>query len=256
MENKNLTRENMQYLLDNKNEGNRPMSSVKIRKYVKLIKEGEWNNDFDEGKTIILDTEGFILSAQHRLQAMLDAGVESWNVNISKVARGWWLLHTQESRTGGDRAVMLAGSISIDKKLAVYLEHLSQQDAYITDAIYPHLHTSGNAQCLDDKKETYLKYQGKVEELLYNLDSIKFKTSVMVKKSLCVLYAHEYITLSDLPLIKENINEMVIHAKSINCNRHHFIAHMIVQLVYGKCFKKDLPKSTIYNGNKASPLIL
>lgn len=66
------TPEKAQEVLDFFNKGNRSTSTFYTTSYAKAMREGAWS---DTGDTIKIDTEGRLVDGQHRLHALVEAGV-------------------------------------------------------------------------------------------------------------------------------------------------------------------------------------
>ena len=69
----NVTKKLVDSLLA-KNERNRPINAKRVASLVRAIKDGKWRNN---GSTITLDGNGFIMDGQHRLAAIKQAGYPS-----------------------------------------------------------------------------------------------------------------------------------------------------------------------------------
>lgn len=95
-----------QRLMVSHNVGNRGIKVPMVRKYRRVMESGEWGVGIVEGNMFVFDTDGNLLSGQHRLQAAIEANYCFSNVVVQVVDRGVWLKHSQEKRSAKDRAQM------------------------------------------------------------------------------------------------------------------------------------------------------
>jgi hypothetical protein len=88
----------MEYL--RKNNHNRPISDVSVKRYAALMRGGKW--DFNGEPIIIADT-GTLVDGQHRLNALIDSGATIKMVVVKGVSESAFsTIDIGKKRTGGD----------------------------------------------------------------------------------------------------------------------------------------------------------
>jgi hypothetical protein len=121
------------------NKCNRPLRTSLIERYADIIKRGQWELN---GETIKFDTSGTLLDGQHRLSAVILAGMPIKSYVIRDLPRKVFdTLDTGKGRTGAD-VLSLRGEkhestlASAIRLLLVYKEHggfqRNQKTAFIT----------------------------------------------------------------------------------------------------------------------------
>ena len=85
---------------DGREQGNRPLRTSCIERYADIIKRGQWELN---GETIKFDTSGTLLDGQHRLSAVILAGMPIKSYVIRDLPRKVFdTLDTGKGRTGAD----------------------------------------------------------------------------------------------------------------------------------------------------------
>ena len=254
MEIKYLTKNQMEELLNEKNSGNRKLNPGKVKKYKKVIENGDWNFDFAEGNTLTLDTKGDILSAQHRLKAMLEAKIPVWKVWVAQIDRDFWLKHTVEGRSAIDKANMLTSSMDIPGERSQILEHLHQQFSAVTDPDISHARRSGVPLIEEKKRDIYKQMSEKAGEVLALIAEGKVKPTKPQEKAIAILYCFDKIRKQDVATILSDLSSISAHVHSEGKNNHHYLAHTMLHRITNPNSYPNLANDSHFNGIKASKL--
>ena len=256
-----LSKEDMVDILSKLNSGNRNISETKVKEYVKVINDGGWDFNYLEGNILTFDNNLKVLSAQHRLKAMLDSTVEEWTVIVTFVDRDFWLSSTVESRTKGDKAVMAAEEMGLCRELATITDHIATQHRFITDRV-SHVSKSSDSLPQSAKNLLYVQYYDKVvecSEILKPILAIKGNKALQVQlKGIYVLYAFGKISKSNISDLVSRSKEAKEFAKSIGRTTHVFHTQLLYDMSKYPVDEMEeafvVPKGT-FDGHKASLLM-
>lgn len=107
-----ITPEKAKVYLEKNVPNNRPINEMRVRNYVHDMLTGAWS---DNGETIKFNTQGELIDGQHRLTAIVKAGVSIWTWVARDVDKNaFWTVDTGAIRTGAQ--IMKMGSAEDDLK--------------------------------------------------------------------------------------------------------------------------------------------
>lgn len=111
------------YLASNKR--NRPLRKARVERYARDMSEGRWQMN---GETIIVSDEGNLLNGQHRLEAVVKAGVPVWMMLTSGVSEAAFsTMDAGLTRTAGD-VLGMKGILNFNQVAAVARICLNYKD--------------------------------------------------------------------------------------------------------------------------------
>lgn len=251
---KELSRNTMINIIENKNEYNRSMKPSRTKEFTQQILNGNWDYSFLEGNTLTFSHAGDLLSGQHRLQAMINAEVDSWVIHAEHVDTDWWLNHSVEKRTSREQAQMRAASLKLPKDMSAMLEHISKQEAFVLEPYSPQVKNHPHYATEDEVRLLYVKYAPKVVELHNYLAYNSVKLTNVFLKSLHLLYSLKCYSFKDVDKVVQRAPEIVSFAKAKGKNQHVFYAWLIHSVVKDSKAKLIDLNTGNFDGVKAAPL--
>lgn len=142
---------------------NRPLNSVRLNQYVACMANGTWRPEFREGRHMKIDTEGKIVSAQHRIKAIIKTGV-TIPVMLEVVDRSLNTELTTEKYTSKERAAMHLPDRGLSTKAVSAIDDVAGQLPYLSMS-KPHVSYSSATRDMETAEEVYDKIGEQVQEL-------------------------------------------------------------------------------------------